>query len=348
MESSSHLSPVPSQDAAPTPEAIWENINAYQRTAALRAAVELELFTKIGEGAQTADALAASAQASRRGIRILSDYLVVIGLLNKEGERYHLTPDSAAFLSKKSPAYLGGSLKFINSPDLMAGFNDLAETVRKGTTILKGSGVVDAEDPIWVEFARSMVPHVMPAAGFLAQVVSEGGSGALRVLDIAAGHGLFGITVARTNPNAEITALDWKPVLEVAKENAAAAGVQERYHWLPGDAFTVDFAGAYDVVLVTNFFHHFETTVCETLMRKIHACLKPGGRAITLEFIPNDDRVSPAVPATFSLTMLAATPAGDAYTFREFDGMFRAAGFQRSEMRQVPNSPQRVVVSWRE
>src|SRR6185312_1568283 len=120
------------------------------------------------------------------------------------------------------------------------------------------------------------------------------------VLDIAAGHGLFGIAVATQNPAARITAVDWAPVLRVAAANAVRAGVQDRFTERPGSAFDVDFGGPYDAVLLTNFLHHFDPPTCVGLLKKVHAALRPGGRAATLEFVPNEDRVSPPIPASFS------------------------------------------------
>jgi SAM-dependent methyltransferase len=327
----------------PNPALIWETINAYQRTAALRAAVELELFTRIGEGAQTASEIAKACQASERGVRILSDALVVYGLLAKQDGSYRLTPDSATFLDKRSGAYLGGALAFMNSPALMSGSDNLAEVVRRGTTVLEGAGVVDPEDPVWVEFARSMKPVVAPAVEFIASIAA--GQGPQRVLDIAAGHGLFGIGVASRNPEAQIVPVDWAPVLKLAGENASQAGVSHRYHPIAGDAFQVEFGTGYDVVLLTNFLHHFDQPTCETLLRKIRASLAPGGKVYTLEFVPNEDRVSPPPAATFSLMMLGNTPGGDAYTFDELSRMFANAGYAGSERMDVPRSPQTVIVS---
>jgi SAM-dependent methyltransferase len=130
----------------------------------------------------------------------------------------------------------------------------------------------------------------------------------------------------------------------VAKENAQQAGVAGRYETIAGSAFEADFGGGYDLVLLTNFLHHFDPPTCESLLRKVHAALKPGGRAVTLEFVPNEDRVSPPIPASFSMMMLGSTPAGDAYTFPELDSMFRRAGFSGSRAHSMPG-PETVIVS---
>ncbi|HZS07593.1 MAG TPA: methyltransferase [Blastocatellia bacterium] len=332
-------------DAPPNPAFIFETLNAYQRTAALRGAIELDLFTAIAEGATDVPAIAARCHASERGTRILCDYLVINGFLTKEANTYGLTQDSALFLNRKSPAYLGTTVRFLNSPHLMNAFQDIAELARRGTTLLGGEGSMDPEHPMWVDFARAMAPMMAPAAEGIAAIVGADKGGKCKVLDIAAGHGVFGIAIARHNPQAEVTALDWKSVLAVALENAEAAGVADRYQTLPGSAFEVDYGRDYDLVLLTNFLHHFDLPTCEQLMRKVHAALKPGGRAITLEFVPNDDRVTPPVEASFSLMMLGSTVAGDAYTFAQYDQIFRSAGFARNEIHELPMSPQHVIVS---
>jgi 2-polyprenyl-3-methyl-5-hydroxy-6-metoxy-1,4-benzoquinol methylase len=234
-------------------------------------------------------------------------------------------------------------VNFLLSPALLAPFLDLTEIVRTGRTTLADAGTVSRDNPIWVDFARHMAPMVYPAAIETAALVA--GENQLNVLDLAAGHGLFGIMIAQRNPKARITALDWPNVLAVATENAKKFGVVDRHSRLPGDAFETDFGGPFDLVLVTNFFHHFDPPTCETLMRKIRAALTPGGCCVTLEFVPNEDRVSPPVPATFSMMMLGTTVAGDAYTFAEYDGMFRNAGFAASELHSLSKAPQAVIIS---
>ena len=334
------------QARQPSPEFFFDTVSAYQRTAALRAAIELDVFTAIAEGAHTSEELAARCETAERGMRILCDYLTIVGLITKEGGRYALTPDSALFLDRRSQAYLGGTLEFLLSPMLTVGFEDLAETVRRGGTTMPEGGTVAPDNPIWVKFARAMMPMMFMPAQQIAKLVG-GDGGRLKVLDVAAGHGVFGISIARQNPEAEITALDWPGVLEVAGENARAAGVGDRYRTIEGSAFEVDLGEGYDVVLLTNFLHHFDPPTCESLLRKVHAALAEGGRAVSFEFVPNEDRVSPPVAATFSMMMLGTTPNGDAYTFKEFERMFRNAGFSRNEIRPLVATPEQAIISYK-
>jgi ubiquinone/menaquinone biosynthesis C-methylase UbiE len=166
----------------------------------------------------------------------------------------------------------------------------------------------------------------------------------MKVLDIAAGHGAFGIAVARRSPKAEIVAADWAPVLSLAEQHAKEAGVHDRYRTIAGDAFTIDYGSGYDVVLVTNFLHHFDAGTNTNLLKKIHQAMKPGGRVAVLEFVPNPDRVSPPMPAAFSLTMLAETRAGDAFTFAELEKQLVDAGFHGVEAYGLP-TPQTVLIA---
>ena len=197
---------------------------------------------------------------------------------------------------------------------------------------------------MWVSFARNMAPLARMIAGFATPHLVSGPQ-PMRVLDIAAGHGMYGITVAQSNPLAQVTGQDWNNVLAVARENAETAGVGDRYQTLPGSAFEVDFGTGYDLVLEPNFAHHFDPDTNRTMFRKIRAALQPGGRPALIEFIPNPDRVSPPAAASFSLTMLTSTPAGDTYTFDEYRQMLQDAGFGNAEMVDVAPTPQRMVIA---
>ena len=331
-------------DAPLTPGLVFEMMQAHQRTAALKAAIDLDIFSALGDGPGDVASIARHSKASERGIRILCDFLAIYGVIVKENGRYRHTPASVMYLDPRSPACMASVAQFMSTPELRAPYDHLAEIVRTGRTILEGAGTVEPENPVWVLFAENMAPMMAPLTGPLGTVVLDGQTGPMRVLDIAAGHGLFGIEIAKQNPQAKVTGLDWAPVLRVALENARKAGVADRYDMLPGSAFEVDFGGPYDAVLLTNFLHHFDVPTCVGLLKKVGDALKPGGRAATLEFVPNEDRISPPMAAAFSMTMLTTTAAGDAYTLSELTAMYHEAGFNGITDHHIPMSPHTVVM----
>jgi ubiquinone/menaquinone biosynthesis C-methylase UbiE len=203
---------------------------------------------------------------------------------------------------------------------------------------------VSPNDPVWVEFARSMAPFLGAVAERVAPIVATPGR-SQKVLDVAAGHGLFGLRVAQANASAIVYGTDWEDVLTVAVENAAALGVSDRYHTIPGSAFEVELGGGYDLVLVPNFVHHFDQTTNIALLTKLRRAMTPRGTIAIVEFVPNEDRVSPPFPASFSLQMLGATEGGEAFTFRDLDAMLGAAGFSDRRAQPLEPTPQTLVTA---
>jgi hypothetical protein len=323
---------------------IFDAFTGYQRTAALKAAIELDVFTAVGAGAVTLPALAERCGAAERGVRALANRLVVDGFLTKDGERYGLAPEAAVFLDRSSAAYVGSMIGFLTAPTITRPSTpDRGRPPRRHGVDAQGSLAPD--HPVWVEFARAMAPGARMTAEVLAALLATDGPVRGSVLDIAAGHGLYGITLARHNPDVRDIAIDWAPVLEVAKQNAREAEVSDRFTPRPGSAFDVDWGTGHAVVLLTNFLHHFDPKECETLLRRARAALARGGRAVVVEFVPDESRVSPPEAAVFSLTMLASTPAGDAYTLAEYERMFGAAGFSGVSLHQLAPTPQQALLA---
>ena len=333
------------QQQPPTPERFFNAVNAHQQTEAIKAAIELEIFTAIAEGNTTATTIANRCTIAERGARTLCDFLTIHGFLTKEDSKYTLSPDSALFLNRNSPAYLGGAIEFLLTRTVRESHIRLTEAVRRGGTAL-GEGTLIPENPDWVKFAEAMMPLMHMPAGIMAAELRKGGE-AQKVLDISASHGIWGLAVAKENPSAHIYALDWKNVLEVASKNAQAMGIADRYHLLPGSAFEVDFGSDYDLILIPNFLHHFDSPTCTTFMCKVNASLKLGGRAAILDLVPNADRITPPTAAAFSMMMLATTPAGDAYTFAELEEISKSAGFSRVELAPAEIGLDRLVIAYR-
>ena len=328
------------------PERILETMFAHQRTAALKAAIELDLFTAIGDGVDTVAALASRSKATERGVRIVCDYLAILGFLAKQDHHYSLTPESATYLDLRSPACIASIVGFMTLPEKIDAFKDLATVIRTGRPALSGgAGSISPENPIWVDFARSMGSMQLPAARELARSLDAGAGKKWKVLDVAAGHGVYGIELAKQNPSAEIFAQDWAAVLDVAADNAREAGVERRYHRLPGSAFEVNFGSGYDIILITGFLHHFSPQEIEGLLRKVRASLAPDGLVVTLDFVPNEDRLTPPRAAAFAMEMLGTTVSGDSYTFPEYQRMFRNAGFSTNELRPLAGSGHSLILS---
>jgi ubiquinone/menaquinone biosynthesis C-methylase UbiE len=204
------------------------------------------------------------------------------------------------------------------------------------------------DSPYWVEFARSMAALMFMPAQWLAELLLPQPQGACKVLDVAAGHGLFGIALAQRHPQAEIYPLDWPAVLALAQQNAERMGVAARYHPLPGNALERELGEGYDWVLLTNFLHHFDFPTCVQFLRRVHASLRPGGQVAVLEFVVDADEINPPFASLFNLVMLTTTPAGKAYTLPEFEAMLGEAGFSGAVLRALPAGVERVVVARRE
>jgi len=166
----------------------------YQNAAVLKAALELDVFTAVGTAATDVEALAVQCAAAPRGIAAMCDSLVVMGFLTKSSDRYGLSPDAAAFLDRRSPACIADVHIFMASSEMVAlTFQDPAGAVRRGGA--PGLGTLAPDDPVWVRFAKGMGPFMAHVASLVVQHV--GTPAPQRVLDIAAGHGQFGIAFGR-------------------------------------------------------------------------------------------------------------------------------------------------------
>jgi hypothetical protein len=144
-----------------TPQLFFDTLTGFQRSEAIKSAVELDVFTRIGEGNKTAQAISDACGASERGTRILCDSLTVMGFLNKNNGEYELTEMSAMFLNRHSQAFVGDAAHFLMSPMQKRGFDDLTNAIRNGGSSITEEGSLDPESPMWVLFARGMTGMMM-------------------------------------------------------------------------------------------------------------------------------------------------------------------------------------------
>jgi hypothetical protein len=336
--------PARSQSHQITPERIFDLLQAYRNSAALKTAIDLDIFSHIGAGIVTAADLADELKIPVRGMRILCDFLTTDGLLIKTGDHYALNADAAVFLDRKSPAYMGGAARFLCSTPMMRAFDNLIDCVRRGGAT-EEVGLISQDHPVWVDFAHGMAALQALPAQNLSEFIDLPCDRPIKILDIAAGHGRFGIALAARYPNATVFALDWPAVLNVARKNADDAALGSRFETIAGSAFEVDLGDGYDAVLLVNFLHHFGIDEIATLFGRIRPALNAGGLLVIAGFMPNEDRISPPQAARFSLSVMASTPKGEAYTAGELKGMLEAAGFSYIADKPMSSGLQRLITA---
>lgn len=318
----------------PTPTHLFEAINAHQRSAAIRTAIELDLFSSIGAEAAAAGQIAEACKGSVRGVTTLCNCLVSLGFLEKHADVYSATMTARMFLDRRSPAYMGDIVTYLLHDSILQGFDRLTDTVRLGGDAADRAPIA-ADTDVWVKFARAMAPSMALLAKLVRARINPKDLPVPRVLELAAGHGMFGIEFARGATGCEVTALDWPDVLEVARENAEQAGVLERYSLLPGDVLETEFGDGFGLVMLPNILHLFDHAECVDLLKRVHAALVPGGTVAIIDFVLNENRTSPDASVFFALMMLATTTGGTAYTASEFTGMLIEAGFNDIESQQL-------------
>ncbi len=168
------------------------------------------------------------------------------------------------------------------------------------------------------------------------------------ILDVAAGSGVYGFTALQDLPRAHLTSLDWENVLRQARKIAERRGVAERVTWLAGSAFDAPLPAAhFDAVLCSHFFHHFDAAQNQALAQRLFATVKPGGRLLIHDFVPDDARAAHEPALLFAVVMLSTTARGNCSTFPEYRTWLEAAGFRDISLHPLAIGPSSVVVGTR-
>lgn len=329
----------------PTP--LLQMFQANQATAALKTSIDLGVFGALAGAPCTAETVAKAIACPPRGTMVLLDALSVLGLAERRGTTYELSPLSRAFLVPGGPTYLGDVANIFAAPLLWDAFGKLTEAVRAGGTVMEQHAET-ASHPFWETFARSSAALAFPAAGALFELLGPkvGGQPKLRVLDVAAGSGIYGHTLLRL-PNAEVTFLDWPNVLPETKAWGERLGVDtSRARYLPGNALEVELGGPYDAVVASHLYHHFDPATCQALTRRLAGALAPGGRLCVHDFVAGAALENPAA-TMFSLAMLVWTRSGKAYAQGDYEAWMLEAGLTRPTAHPLPGMPSSWLIAQR-
>lgn len=317
-----------------SPERVMQLAWGCAPTLIIGAAVQHRVFDLLDESPKTIKDLAKKSGASERGLTAIANALVGFDFLSRKGERYHLTPESAAFLVSTKPGFLGALYKHM-STQILPKWLELNRVVRTGkpATLVneQKSGVA-----FFVQFVEALFPMSYHAAKSLGEhlKISQTKKN-INVLDIAAGSGVWGIALAQQSPLVRIAAVDWPEVLKVTKKVAKKHGVGDRLTGIPGDILKADFGSSHDVATLGHILHSEGRERSQRLLKKVFKALAHGGTIVIAEFVPNDERTGPPIPLSFAVNMLVNTTDGDTYTFAEMSRWLREAGFQKPRKLEV-------------
>ena len=311
-----------------TPERIMQFAWGYVPPLVLEAAIRHRIFDILDEHnvPMSAAEVHRASGASLRGLAAIMNALVGLALLAKEPEgRYTLTAESAAFLVSTKPGFQGGIIRHC-SEHLIPKWLRLNEIVATGRPVVS----VNQEDvgtQFFESFVNDIFPMSYPAAKALASHCSSGATGDFRVLDLAAGSGVWGIAQAQSSPNVTVTAVDWPGVLPVTQKTVARFGLSERFSFREGDLTEADFGGGYQLATLGHILHSEGVDRSRALLAKTFAALAPGGVIAIAEFLVNSDRTGPVNALFFAVNMLVNTDHGDTYSFEEISSWLAEAGF---------------------
>jgi len=327
------------------PQKVLQYSFAYAPPLMIEAAVKLKLFDALADGDKSSDDLAAATGASVRGVRILMNGLVGLGLLThpKPG-RYALTPEAGAFLVRGRPAYLGGFFQHA-SEQLIPKWLRLTEVVRTG----KPATAVNAETEgaaFFQQFVEDIFPLSRQAAVGLADhfKLAEAKS-PVAVLDLAAGSGVWGVSLAEKSPHVRVTAVDWPGVLPVTRRVAERHGLGDRFAYVEGDLADADFGTGHHVATLGHILHSEGIERSKLLLKKTFAALAPGGTIAIAEWLVNEDRNGPPPGLIFAVNMLVNTDRGDTFSFGEISRWLTAAGFENPRVLDHLPCPSPLIVA---
>jgi len=315
-------------DAAGTlPVELNERIRAFQESRAILTALELDLFTAVGDGAEAAG-VAAKLGADVRATEMLLNVLVALRLLVKCGEVFRNGPDAARFFTAGSPDNARPAL--LHSAHLWHRWSTLTDAVRAGTSVVTDGGTAHSED--WTEaFIAAMHRNASERSPLVVKAV--GAEKVRRMLDVGGGSGAYSIAFAKANPGSRADILDLATVEPIALRHIRAEGVADRIHVRAGDLRSGPLGAGYDLVLISAICHMLSPEENRDLLRRSWEALTPGGRIVIQDFILQADKTAPRFAALFALNMLVGTPAGSSYSEPEYAAWLNVAGFR--EVRHV-------------
>ena len=328
-----------------TPERLMELSFAYAPPLIISAGVSNKVFDSLEGGAKTPEQISEETGASARALGILMNALVGLGLLKKDRQgKYSLTPESASFLLSKKPGTHAGFFGTIE-PQLISRWLRLSDIVREG----RPAAAVNQETE-GTEFFSQLVENIIPMSYPPAQKLGDHlklakAKDEIRVLDLGAGSGIWGIALAQKSPRVQVTALDWAGMIPTTKRITQKFGVGDRFNYVEGDMLEANFGSGYDLAILGHILHSEGEDRSRQLLRKIFRALKSGGTVAIAEWLVNDRRTEPMHALMFAVQMLVNTEKGDTFSFNEIKNWLEEAGFKKVRKLEAPGPSPLVLAT---
>jgi ubiquinone/menaquinone biosynthesis C-methylase UbiE len=319
-----------------TPERLMQFGFAYAPPLIIAAAVSNKVFVSLESGSKTVDQISKETGASARGLRMLMNALVGLELLKKDRhQKYSLTPESAAFLVSNKPGALAGFFR-LNVTQLVSKWLQLGDVVRTG----RPAQAVNQEGE-GTEFFSGLVENIIPMSYATAQTLADHlklakAKNEVRVLDLAAGSGIWGIVLAQASARVRVTAVDWAGMIPTTKRITQKFSVGARFKFIEGDLLEADFGSGYDIATLGHILHSEGEERSRQLLKKTFRALKSGGTIAIAEWLVNDERTQPLPPLMFAVQMLVNTEKGDTFSFNEIKSWLDEAGFKKVRKLEAP------------
>jgi SAM-dependent methyltransferase len=303
----------------------------FQNSYVIFAANEADIFALL-EQPRTAAEVARARGLSERGTRILLNGLAAMELVVKQGDTYRNTEPASAYLVPGAPAYQGHILRHMRH--VSENWARLGDAVRTGTGVQAQDASRTPEQlrafilgmsDIAKMSAKEMIAHIeLPGRGHM--------------LDLGGGPATYSIAFLNAYPRMRATVFDFPDVIEIAREQVAETGLDDRLSYIAGDMTRDDIGSGYDFILLSNIVHSMSVEANRVVVKKCHDALEPGGLLLIKDFLVENDRSGPPFGLMFAINMLVATTEGDTYTFSEVEAWTREAGFENG--RAIDLTPQ--------
>lgn len=319
---------MPNQVSAPlTPERIMQFAWGYAPPLALEAAIRHRVFDVLDSGPMSLREIHQATGASERGLSAILNFLVGLDFLRKETDgKFALAPESAAFLVSTKPGFQGGLIRH-TSEQLLPNWLQLNRVVATGQPAV----AVNQQGP-GSEFFHEFVTDIFPMSYHVARELAAhldlaAATTPVRVLDLAAGSGVWGIALAQSSAQVHVTAVDWPAVIPIAQATVSRFGLTDRFTFSEGDLQEVSFGSGYHVATLGHILHSEGIDRSKALLRKTFESLASGGTIAIAEFLVNTDRTGPVSGLIFAINMLVNTDCGDTFSFDEISSWLAEAGF---------------------